>query len=286
MRRDDARLEASGRLAILQGRLLPPVDGRIQAFPGAEWPNELAMARQVGVDAIEWIFEASTEDANPLTTARGIDAIRHAAGQHGVAVRSICADWFMDRPLIRCTHAERAEREQKLVWLLGQSERLGVERIVLPFVDASAIHTADERDIVRDLLLAHAADAGARGIELHLETDMSPATFGAFLDSIAIESVRVNYDSGNSASLGFRVADEFAAYGARVGSVHLKDRVHHGGTVPLGTGDADFDALFDALRAVGYAGDLVLQVARGASGAERDWARTNVAFFDRFLRRA
>ena len=48
--------------------------------------------------------------------------------------------------------------------------------------------------------------------------------------------MRVNYDSGNSASLGYRPRDEFAAYGSRVGSVHLKDRRLGAGTAPLGRG--------------------------------------------------
>ncbi len=92
--------------------------------------------------------------------------------------------------------------------------------------------------------------------------------------------VKVNYDSGNSASLGYRPDDEFAAYGARVGSVHIKDRVRAAATVPLGTGDADFDALFDACE-IGYDGDFVLQVARGSAGDEVAWARANREFVRR-----
>jgi hexulose-6-phosphate isomerase len=90
--------------------------------------------------------------------------------------------------------------------------------------------------------------------------------------------IRVNYDSGNSASLGHAPREEWAAYGPRIGSVHIKDRVRNGGTVPLGTGDADFRALFEAIRAVGYGGPWVLQVARGTSGDEVSWARKNRAF--------
>ncbi len=88
----------------------------------------------------------------------------------------------------------------------------------------------------------------------------------------------VNYDSGNSASLGYRPEDEFAAYGARVGSVHIKDRVRGGGTVPLGTGDTDFLSLFACLRDLGYGGDYVMQAARGTAGDELAWARRNLAF--------
>jgi hexulose-6-phosphate isomerase len=87
--------------------------------------------------------------------------------------------------------------------------------------------------------------------------------------------LKVNYDSGNSASLGYEPTDEFAAYGTRVGSVHIKDRVNGGGTVPLGSGNTNFKALFECLGELGYSGDFVLQVARGTRGDEVAWARSN-----------
>jgi hexulose-6-phosphate isomerase len=90
--------------------------------------------------------------------------------------------------------------------------------------------------------------------------------------------LKVNYDSGNSASLGYSVVEEFAAYGDRIGSVHIKDRVRDGGTVPLGQGDADFPALFAELKRLGYANNFVLQVARGLPGDEVSWARNNASF--------
>jgi L-ribulose-5-phosphate 3-epimerase len=96
-------------------------------------------------------------------------------------------------------------------------------------------------------------------------------------------SIRVNYDSGNSASLGYHPVEEFAAYGERIGSVHVKDRVRGGSTVPLGTGDADFRAFFEGLGALRYQGDILLQAARGAPGAEVEWARQNRDFVLRSL---
>jgi hexulose-6-phosphate isomerase len=90
--------------------------------------------------------------------------------------------------------------------------------------------------------------------------------------------VKVNYDSGNSASLGYVVKEEFAAIGNNIGSVHIKDRICGGGTVPLGCGNADFAAVFENLRQISYSGDFTLQVARGKVGDEVNWARHNVDF--------
>ncbi len=96
----------------------------------------------------------------------------------------------------------------------------------------------------------------------------------------------MNYDSGNSASLGYNVAEELAAYGQRLGSVHIKDRVKGGAIVPLGTGDADLPALFSVLDGLRYEGDFVLQVARGADGREVEWASQNRQFVARQLDQA
>ena len=162
--------------------------------------------------------------------------------------------------------------------LLRHSAAIGVNRIVIPFVDASAIHSAEDLDVVEEALNRGLKFADETGVEIHLETSLGPAEFAKLLDRIPHAKLKVNYDSGNSASLGFSPADEFAAYGDRIGSVHIKDRVLHGGTVPLGTGNADFPALFSCLKKLDYRGDFTLQVARATSGDEIAWAKQNLAF--------
>ena len=165
-----------------------------------------------------------------------------------------------------------------------QDQACGITRMVLPCVDASKI--ADEADAaaVISALEGVADDMDRTGVEIHLETSLGPEEFRRLLDRIRHPMVRVNYDSGNSSSLGFDPRSEFRAYGDRVGSVHIKDRVRGGGTVPLGTGDADFPALFEALKSVDYRGPWVLQVARGTPGEEVDWAKQNLAFLEGYLK--
>ena len=268
------------RIAIMQGRLVPPVGGRIQAFPRDDWAEEFPRAAAAGLDGIEWIFDCHGEGANPVETAEGVARLRGLSAEHGVAVRSLCADYFMERPLVRATGAERAARLDRLGWLLGRCAALGVGRVVLPFVDQSSMRTPEEQAAGAEVLRRALPAAEAAGVELHLETDLDPEGFRRFLSLVEHPLVKVNYDSGNSASLGYHPRDEFAAYGDRVGSVHIKDRVRGGSTVPLGTGDTDFEALFAGLRGLRYSGEFVLQVARGADGDEVGWARRNRAFVE------
>lgn len=267
----------------MQGRLVPPVEGRFQAFPRERWAEEFSNAAAAGLGAIEWIYDTYGLAANPIESAVGIESILALSRTHGIAVRSMCTDYFMDFTFVRTTDAERTERIARLEWLLGQAQRLGITRIVLPFVDNSAIRDEADRDAVIDTLQRSLPAAQSAGIELHLETSLAPAEFAALLARIPHPLVKVNYDSGNSSSLGYRPAEEFAAYGQRLGSVHIKDRVLHGGTKPLGEGDADLDAVFAGLRRLNYGGDFILQVARGTPGDEVAWAQNNRAYVERYL---
>jgi hexulose-6-phosphate isomerase len=259
------------------------MEGRIQAFPRERWAEEFPNAAMAGLGAIEWIYDTYGLGANPIETDAGIESILDLSRTHGIAVRSMCADYFMDFTFVRATDAERTERIARLEWLLGRAQRIGMTRIVLPFVDNSAIRDEADRDAVIDTLQRALPAAQAAGIELHLETSLGPEDFAALLARIPHPWVKVNYDSGNSSSLGYRPAEEFAAYGGRLGSVHIKDRVLHGATKPLGEGDADLDAVFAGLRHLNYGGDFILQAARGTEGDEVQWARRNRAYVERYL---
>ena len=75
---------------------------------------------------------------------------------------------------------------------------------------------------------------------------------------------------------------EWDTYGAKIINVHIKDRLLHGPSVPMGEGDADFDTLAKMLSKFDYGGNLILQVARGESGKEVEWYHKNRNFlFDR-----
>jgi L-ribulose-5-phosphate 3-epimerase len=266
------------RIAIMQGRLLPRGSGSIQSFPRDRWREEFALAAKAGVDAIEWIYDVHGADVNPLATDTGVADMRALSRQHGIAVVSLCADYFLDCPFVRAAPDKVGDLTAHLVWLAGRCHEAGITRVVLPFVDAARIDTPDDERRTVDVLKQVLPLFAATGAELHLETSLVPNAFSFLLAQIPHPLLRVNYDSGNSASLGYDVARELAAYGTRIGSVHIKDRIHGGGTVPLGTGDANLPALFSGLAGLRYQGDYVLQVARGADGSEVEWARQNRAF--------
>ncbi len=273
----------SRRIGIMQGRLTLPVGERIQAFPAANWRGEFASAREAGLQSIEWIFDVDDEGVNPISTPEGIAEMLGLSAKYSVAVTSLCADYFMSEPLLRGNSGEREYRRVKLDWLIHQCFKASINRVVLPFVDHSQISgEGDFRGLI-SLLDDLLPQAESSGVEIHLETSLPPQRFALLLAAVDHPFLKVNYDSGNSASLGYLPEEEFTAYGRRIGSVHIKDRLRNGGTVPLGQGDADFASLFHCLEKSGYQGDFILQVARSAPGDEVAWARQNIAALKRWL---
>jgi sugar phosphate isomerase/epimerase len=73
--------------------------------------------------------------------------------------------------------------------------------------------------------------------------------------------VRINYDTGNSASLGFSF-DEEKKYYDLIKNVHIKDRKFKGKTVRLGLGNAKLKKIINFFKKKKYKGNFILQTAR------------------------
>ena len=270
-------------IGIMQGRLSPPVGVRIQSFPVDTWREEFSLAREARLDCIEWIYEADTEAVNPLRTDKGVAEIRQLANDSGVAVWSVCADYYMTERLVTSDGAPSGGAVEHLRWLVGRAGLLGVQYIVLPFVDASSLQSPQEVEGLLTVLKSVIPTAERDNVELHLETDLQPANLTAVLKSVGHPLIRANYDIGNSAALGHDPVEELMLLGPWLGSVHVKDRVLHGGTVPLGTGPADFATCFHLFRAADFRGPFILQAAREEGLSEVELAIRNRRFVEEHL---
>jgi L-ribulose-5-phosphate 3-epimerase len=270
----------------MQGRLSPPEDGRFQSFPRHSWRQELSRAREAGLGYIEWIYDEHSVSVNPIASEEGIAELNALKQESGVATPAICGDWLMDYPLVRCSEEQRAQRERVLHDLLRWGKNIGASRLVLPFVDASSIRSEEEKNVVLGVLKRALPISEEVGVEMHLEADFSPTEFASFLARIPHPSVKVNYDTGNSSGLGYLASEEFAVYGNRIGSIHIKDRLRlpdgKAAPKPLGEGSTDVDDVFTGIRKIAYSGGFTMQVARGKDGDEVNWIKQQLAFLRRY----
>src|SRR5207248_2743407 len=117
----------------------------------------------------------------------------------------------------RASSEERQVRLRRLFWLISRCEQIGINRVVLPFVDNSAILTQAEKEDVIPMVAEALAFAASSGVEIHLETSLAPREFASVLGKLSNSNLFVNYDTGNSASLRYNVREELSAYGDRIG---------------------------------------------------------------------
>ena len=235
-------------IGILQGRLTPPWNGKLQCFPRDGWDKEFPAARDAGFEAIELIVETEHNPDNPVWNPGGRARLEELSSEFGVQADTLCADCFMTTTFAR----EPVESVKLLTRLAG----FGFRRIVLPFFEKAELRGPAELESVLERLAALPVAA-----DLCLETTLPAAELLPVVDRFDLS---VCYDLGNTTALGHDVPRDIRLLGSRISHVHVKDkRKSDGLNVLLGTGDTDFDGAFAALRDIGYSGDYTCETHRG-----------------------
>jgi hexulose-6-phosphate isomerase len=254
-------------IGIMQGRLSPRIDGKIQAYPANTWQKEFEIAKKIGYSAVEWIVEKPLE-INAMMSKSGIKEIKDVISKTEVRIDYVCADIFMQQPLVRMTQEIEEENKELLKNILLNAKEVGAIGVEIPFVDASSIKSESEKNELISCMQEAFELAEEIGMKISLETDLNPTSFKELLDRINLNHVQANYDIGNSASLGFDPVEEIDAIGNRILNVHIKDRKLGSTTVPLGTGDADIKLSLSRLSEINYLGGITMQAARGTDDIE------------------
>ncbi len=253
-------------IGFMQGRLSPPVDGKIQAFPWSCWREEFAIGAKLGFAGLEWTIDEVRFAENPLVTPQGQHAIRLLVEGCGLEVWSVTGDCFMQAPFWKTDGAERRRRLDDVRLVCNGCAAVGGRWVVIPLVDNGSIRSDDERRVLLHGLTELAGLLRAGGVGIAFESDFPPERLAELIAEFPNDCFGINLDIGNSASLGYRPEHEIPLLRRSIVNVHVKDRRLRGTTVPLGTGAADLPRTFALLRDGGYRGRYVLQTARAEDG--------------------
>ena len=269
---------------VMQGRLLPKYMGRYQAHPVGYWQEEFKLAAEIGLNCIEFILDYDQAINNPLLTNEGISKIRRTVIDTGIEVKSVCADYFMEAPLHSLDSQQAQKSKQTLKQLLESADKLGISDLVIPCVDNSSLKNRYHQTLLQNQLEQIIPRAEFLGLNLALETDLDPVQFKTLLNQLDSPRVTVNYDIGNSASLGYIPAEELSAYGERISDVHVKDRAFGGGSVILGKGSANIPEFFELLEPYKYNGLIIMQAYRDEEGlrvfrSQLKWLKSKIEWF-------
>ena len=247
------------KIGVMQGRLSSPIHDTIQAFPENSWEQEFELAQKIGLDSIEWIFD--TYEKNPIMDNR-LEKIKERISKYKINVNSVCADYFMVNNLFNESDNNINKNLEVLKKLAVNCNKIGIKMIDIPLVDNSSLKSEQNKKELVDNLERILPELQDLEIIITLETDLPPNQFIELLNRFENISVYANYDTGNSASLGFNVNEELEILKNKIKNIHVKDRMLYGKTVPFGSGDTNFEDFFKMLKGIKYSGDLIIQGAR------------------------
>lgn len=250
-------------IGIVQGRLSPLVNGKIQAFPKDTWRQEFRVASEIGFDAMELIFDGP---GNPLFYTEEAQEIQALARDAGIFISSVSADYTMFNPLFG---ESRAESLKVVVELIRQCGKIGIPRLGISFEDNSAIVTEIQRRQAIEGVKECLSIAEDFNMIITIETSLYGINLKEFITQIDSPNLKVNFDTGNSCAYGDDVSMAIRSLGSLIGGIHIKDRTRlFGPSVALGHGDVDFKSCFDAIKEIGYSGTVIIQAARGSNDVE------------------
>ena len=252
---------------IMQGRLLPKYLGKYQAHPFGYWEDEFKIASKLGFNCIEFILDLDKADLNPLLSSSGLKSILKHSKNNNILIKSICADYFMDSPIFIEDETIRNKNFNVLKKLIKNSAIIGVEDIIIPLVDnSSVLGNSKKKNIVIRFIKEICGQIEGNKLNISLETDLPAKEFLNFVSDINEPQVKINYDTGNSVSLGYDFREELDLYGHLITNIHLKDRKFKQGSVQLGLGDCNFKLFFKYLSTRNFKGIFILQAFRGEDG--------------------
>lgn len=274
----------NSQIGFMQGRLSDMVNGKIQCFPKKNWEKEFQLANSIGIKLMEWTIDYEPDFINPIVTKDGQERIIQLSNKYCLLVKSLTGDCFMQRPFWKEDSKEiRSQLISQMEKIFEGCNKVGINLVVIPLVDNGSIKNDLEEKILIDTLLSKIDLLSKLNLKIVFESDFYPKKLLDFISNLPIELFGINYDTGNSASLGFNPEEEFDLYGNRIMNIHLKDRELNGPTVPILKGNVDFKLIFNLVAKSSYKGNFILQTARSKNKKHLELINKYKKLFENYL---
>lgn len=241
----------------MQGRLTEKKGFLPQCFPWENWKQEFVTAKTLGLSYVEWMFNDSGWQKNPIFEASQIEDIILQIKSTGIFVSGICANYFIKN----CLFPDMAEGEKRnamiLQKLVKHATQIGCHNIILPIFGESARLFEDINAWERTKRILGMVES--KEINILFETDTALEIVEECLHEISSVKTGICYDIGNATGLNRDVIEEVKVYSNIIREYHIKDKEIGGSTVMLGKGDTPFLDWMEWLRKNKFNGSLIME---------------------------
>lgn len=234
-------------------------------LPAEDLTEAFSQAARLGAGGIE-IDYPSTGMATALKTPQHAEQLKRAAKESDIAIAGLCLTFLRNEPAL-IGKPETIERNVELVTLaLGCAAKAGADMVVLPFFGKNTIEAEDELARATGALLDLVEHAEETGVILAIESTLPFHQQEYLLDQLGkTGDVKVCCNTAVAtarkldAPTGLRKLGADALAMVRFKDVKIAEGALPDYTVQFGTGNVDFGAVTQALRAIGYRGWAMVQ---------------------------
>jgi L-ribulose-5-phosphate 3-epimerase len=269
-------------LGCMQGRLSPMINNKIQSFPKHCWKDEFSYAKNLGLKFIEWTLDYDQIFSNPIFIKKKIQQIRKLSQKNSIKIKSLTGDCFMQNPFWKKKNHTKEVSDLKKI--IQACSNLGIKFIVVPLVDNGSLQELWHEKKLIIIFNSLVNFLKNKKIIILFESDYNPKRLQNFIKKFNPAFFGINYDTGNSAALGFDVKKEFYYYGNFIKGVHIKDRSLKGPTVRLGEGNVNFKLIFRLLKKIKYKNHIILQTARSKNNKDVQEMKINLKYISKIIK--
>lgn len=259
-------------------------------LPAGNLAEAFSQAARLGAGGIE-IDYPSTGMAAALKSPQHAEQLKRAAGESGVAIASLCLTFLRNEPAL-IGRPETIKRNVELVIrALGCAAEAGADMVVLPFFGKNTIEVEDELTRATGALLDLVEHAEEAGVVLAVESTLPfhqqeylLTQFGKTGDVKVCCNTAVATARKLDAPTGLRKLGADALAMVRFNDVKIVEGAAADYAVQFGTGNVDFGAVVQALRAIGYDGWTMVQPPEAHDGPSIGATQTSLEFIAHLLK--
>ena len=249
------------KLGVMQGRIVNQERMKIQSFPWNNWEKEFKILNQNKFNLLEWTVDNEKFFKNPINSKKGRRKINKLKKNYKIKINSLTTDFFMEKPFFK----EKVKKNmsicfKKLKTILMNANKIKIKFIIVPLVDNSSLKKNKIDFFIKKISRIKNILRINKQMVL-FESDFAPKVLLKFIKRFDTRFFGINYDTGNSASLGYKFENEII-YFKFVKNIHLKDRLYNGETKRLGEGDFNFKKFISFIIRNKYKGNFIFQTAR------------------------
>ena len=269
------------KIGFMQGRLSIKEFNKIQSFPIKNWKNEFPIANLMNLKKMEWTIDYDYFYENPLMKKSCHKEIKSLKKKYKIQIDSVTCDFLMNKPFWKIKNNKKLLLDFEN--FLNNCVKISIKKIIVPLVDNGSINKDEQGVILKNILNKIIRKKKFQNLIFLFESNFEPKKIKLFFKNLNKKNYGINYDLGNSASLGHKIKQDFDTYSSLIKNIHLKDRKLKGQTVKFGKGSGEFVALFKYLKKINYKGNLILQSARSKDNNDIKEFHENIGFVKNLL---